>query len=295
MSQPQNPPYRLVVAAGPDYDKTTHQIVEVNGETTSLSSEKGAVQVAVHIKDYNGLPKSCPESHPYFDHELHKSDTLSISLAFKLNTKVNGNDLVFGNDFDHSIKSRLPMGFSIAMNIVKTVIDPSIDGDAYAEKPYLYSPGLATWSQFRIGSKDDSIPAPDTVIEEGASDPAAQRVRDESKMPATSSERKKHFQSQQHREAFDFEAGRYYMADFSTGYINLSDLSLNLPGFRLPVHGLIDYGNHELRYVLKNRKTNEVYFVVVLVVMPFNESIPPEAQRGKNPYGFAEEEWKARA
>lgn len=56
----QHPPYRLVVAAGPSYDKSTHQIVEVNGETVSLSNEKCSVQLAVRVKDYNG------ESHPSF-------------------------------------------------------------------------------------------------------------------------------------------------------------------------------------------------------------------------------------
>lgn len=61
MSQSQNPPYRLVVAAGPSYDKTTHKIVAVNGETTSVSNEKGSAEVAVRIKDYNGtqVPFAC--------------------------------------------------------------------------------------------------------------------------------------------------------------------------------------------------------------------------------------------
>lgn len=70
------------------------------------------------------------------------------------------------------------------------------------------------------------------------------------------------------------------------------DLSLNLPGFRLPVHGLVDRGNYELRYVLKHRKTGEVYFVVVFIVMPFDDSSPPELEKGKNPYSSVEQKWE---
>lgn len=114
------------------------------------------------------------------------------------------------------------------MNIVKTIVDPSIDGDAYAEKPYLYSPGLATWSQLCIGGKADSMPSGDGVIEEGASDQEAQDLRKAISIPLTASGRKKHFQNEQHREAFQYEAGRYYMADFSNAYINFSGkISIN--------------------------------------------------------------------
>lgn len=114
------------------------------------------------------------------------------------------------------------MGFSIAMNIVKTVVDPNIDGDVYAEKPYLYSPGLATWSQLRIGSKDHALLSGHDVVEEGASDEEALGLRKGTSIPATASGRKKHFQNQQHREAFTFQAGRGYLADFSNAYINFS-------------------------------------------------------------------------
>jgi Protein of unknown function (DUF1769) len=32
---------------------------------------------------------------------------------------INGDDLVFGNDFDHPIRDRLPPGFGTAFKIVK--------------------------------------------------------------------------------------------------------------------------------------------------------------------------------
>lgn len=47
----------------------------------------------------------------------------------------------------------------------------------------------------------------------------------------------------------------------------MTDFSLRLPGFSLQVVKYIDEKNHELRYVLKNRKTGEVYFVVLFTLI----------------------------
>ena len=61
------------------------------------------------------------------------------------------------------------------------------------------------------------------------------------------------------------------------------------------MHGLVDRGNYELRYVLKNRKTDEVYFVVVFILVPFEENMSSELEKAGNPYTFAERKWEAHA
>lgn len=48
------PKYRLKVTAGPDYDRATHQQVAVNDKTLHFESERAAVDVGVHIKDFAG-------------------------------------------------------------------------------------------------------------------------------------------------------------------------------------------------------------------------------------------------
>lgn len=47
----------------------------------------------------------------------------------------------------------------------------------------------------------------------------------------------------------------------------LADFSLQLPGFKLHALKYIDEKNHDLRYVLKNRQTGEVYFVVLFTLV----------------------------
>lgn len=107
---------------------------------------------------------------------------------------------------------------------MKWTIDPSLDGDAYADKPYLYSPALATWNQFRIGEKrkkQDALMEKDQVVEEGADGQGAER-RSELQIPDTAQERRKYFQKEDHRTSFEFESGRTYLADFGNPYLSLS-------------------------------------------------------------------------
>lgn len=101
-------------------------------------------------------------------------------------------------------------------------LDPTLDGDAYSDKPYLYSPALATWNQFRVGEKirhGDSLPSVhDKVVEEGA-DGKGKDVRVEHGIPDDINGRRKYFQYEENRKAFEWEAGRLYWADFGNPYL----------------------------------------------------------------------------
>lgn len=44
-------------------------------------------------------------------------------------------------------------------------------------------------------------------------------------------------------------------------------MSIHLPGFTIPVISMIDDKLNELRYVLKNVETDEVYLVVLFTVV----------------------------
>ena len=102
-----------------------------------------------------------------------------------------------------------------------------MDGDAYADKPYLFSPALATCNQFRIGDKickSDEVPTlHDTVVEEGAEGDGAE-VRRNYGIPDTVENRRHHFQSEDARKNFVFEEGRMYLADFGNPYLVFNGL-----------------------------------------------------------------------
>ena len=142
---------------------------------------------------------------------------------------MNGNNLVFGNDFDRPVRDKLPPGFNAALRMVKWMLDPTLDGDAYADKPYLYSPALATWNQLRIGDKiqkSDEVPKMhDIVVEEGADSEDGVQVREKFQIPDTVTGRRHHFQNESNRKAFDFEPGRMYLADFGNPYLDFNGKS----------------------------------------------------------------------
>ncbi|KAI5290245.1 hypothetical protein KEM54_002093 [Ascosphaera aggregata] len=320
---PGKPLYDLQCTAGPAYDLATHGIVPVNAqEAYRIESDLATIDLYVRIQEYTGIPKGSPSTHSYFEHPDHVDDRYSIAIEFTPKKSVSGNDLVFGNDFDRPIRDRMPPGSNYALKIVKWWIDPGLEGDAYADQPYLYGPALSSWNHIKIcglrGEKkeeerdekkvdgpscfdseatceqfggtnakkkgttdevaekeavsDESEPTTQTVqcevIEEGAEGSGIEQ-RECLGIPATPDQRRKFFLNEANREAFTFEAGRIYKADFGNSYISFSvvawtnvlvDFSLRLPGFKVIVTDYIDEKHHELRYVLKNKKTGELYF-----------------------------------
>ncbi|KAI9376698.1 hypothetical protein BJX61DRAFT_538605 [Aspergillus egyptiacus] len=281
--------YRLKVTAGSSYDPETHQEVLVNQpETLHLENEHASTSLTVRIQNYTGFPDNAPQTHPYFSHPLHQKDQYSISFAISFKHPVNGNDLLFGNDFDNPIRDRLPPGFNAALRLVQWTIDPGLDGDAYADKPYLYSPALATWNQLRVGDKLDSkskngggLPdMHDVVVEEGA-EGEGETVREETGVPGTVAARRSYFQSEDVRREWEFEEGRVYMADFGNQYLDFNEFTLRLPGFNINALNYIDEKTQSLRYVLKNRATGDVYFVVLfkLVHVPDGDGDGDQRQR----------------
>ena len=279
--------YRLRVTAGTSYDTSTHRLVPVNAsETLLFENESMILALAVRIKKFTGIPSSSPKTTSYFQHKDHTKDQYSIAFSFIPKKDISGKDLVFGNDFERPIRDRLPPGFNWALNFVKGWIDPGLDGDVYSDKPYLYGPALSSWNVLRIG---DKVPEPaegwkhpgadsfhEDVVEEGG-DGSGEEVRDDLKIPADASSRKKFFLKEENREEFNFEKGRLYQADFGNPYLDFNTFSLKLPGFTLNVIKYVDSKTHELRYTMKNKATDEVYAVVLFTLL-FGEELDELAQ-----------------
>lgn len=288
--------YRLRVTAGPSYDPSTHKIVPVNAsETLTFENDHIILSLAVKIRHFTGYPADSPITSSYFEHALHKSDQYSIAFSFVPKVDIPGSDLVFGNDFDRPLRDRLPPGVNQALKIVKWWIDPGLDGDVYADKPYLYGPALSSWNILRIGDKvvkkdelkdknawkiPNATSFHETVVEEGA-DGSGEEVRKDGSIPADAAARKKHFLTPANRDAFVFEAGRLYQADFGNPYLDFNDFSMKLPGFSLNVLRYIDAKTHELRYTLKNKATDEVYAVVLFTLLFGEELEQVEKEHGK--------------
>ncbi|KAL2024914.1 hypothetical protein VTK56DRAFT_3613 [Thermocarpiscus australiensis] len=191
----------------------------------------------------------------------------------KVNGGVSGADLQFGNDLDHPIRDRLPPGFGTALNIVKWWIDPGLDGDPYADMPYLYGPALSSFNAVHVGEGEHDEEKGGLWFEEGGGEDGVEWRRAIG-APDDARARMKWALRQENKEKWVWEYGRTYGVDFFNPYIDFNEFALRLPGFNLPVikywdgQGLRHHRkrSHRLRYVLRNRSTGQVYLVVLFTL-----------------------------
>ncbi|KAG5951629.1 hypothetical protein E4U53_002663 [Claviceps sorghi] len=285
--------YVLRITAGPSYDTTTHVEVPVNDpEPTSIDGAGAHVELNVRIQNYGGLPLGSPSTSPYFSTEPHarNQDQYSVSLRFtphrrasskdkpscnseeihgadatveKTMDGISGHHLQFGNDFDRPIRDRLPPGFNTALSIVKWWIDPGLDGDAYADKPYLYGPALSSFNTLYVGAGVCDADKGGLWFEEGG-DEDGLKARQAIGMPNDRKARMKWALRNDSKSKWCFEYGKTYGLDFYNPYLDFKNLALRLPGFHLPI---VKYWDGQgLRYVLRNKQTEEVYLVIVFTI-----------------------------
>ncbi|KAK4102377.1 DUF1769-domain-containing protein [Parathielavia hyrcaniae] len=293
--------YTMRVTAGPGYDPASHVEVPVNSPASvRIASELIEADLNVRINNYRrGLPRDAPPSSPYFEREPHRGDGDQYSIAFRFRLGeggegqtepedgnnetapgdgVLGTDLQFGNDFDHPIRDRLPPGFGTAMNIVKWWIDPGLEGDPYADTPYLYGPALSSFNAVHVGEGEQDADKGGLWLEEGG-DEAGMAWREKVGAPGDAKQRMKWALKAGNKEKWTWEYGRTYGVDFFNPYIDFNEFALKLPGFNLPIMKYWDGQGlrqrkrlHRLRYVLRNRSTGQVY-LVVLFTLHLNEDV----------------------
>ncbi|MCJ1373396.1 hypothetical protein MMC20_004624 [Loxospora ochrophaea] len=303
--------YLLRVTAGPTYDPSTHTLVPVNTPApTHITSPHCTASLSVRIQNYRGippplsssrnsthplppgLPRHSPATSPYFTHPAHKHDQYSIAFIFTPHASLSGRALVFGNDFDTPVRDRLPPGTGTAMKIVKWAVDPGLEGDVYADRPWLYGRVGGSVNVLRVGEKgegEEDGNGDGGVLEEGG-DGEGVKVREEAGMPEGAKERRAWF-LKEGGDSWVWEGGRVYRGDFFNGYLDFNgkaranglvgaEFALKLPGFSLsilPYLGKTD----SLRYVMKNKETGDVFFVVVFTLVQKEDVEKVEALAAK--------------
>ncbi|KAL8832646.1 MAG: hypothetical protein Q9170_004806 [Blastenia crenularia] len=303
--------YLLRVTAGPSYDPTSHEIVHVNsGTPTHVKSPLCDANISVRIQNYRGepsglataipmiiahgaigLPRGSPSTSSYFSNPPHTHDQYSIGFSFTPRRTISGKSLVFGNDFEHPVRDRIPPGFTAAFRIVKWAIDPGLDGDVYADKPYLYGNALSSINVLSVGPIVDGngldkiisteAMQGEAAITEGGFD-GGEELRQRLSIPGNAAARQKWFLGGHDRlETWQWEEGRLYKADFFNPYLDFNEFALKLPGFSLKVLGYLG-GEDYLRYVLKEKDTDEVLFVVVFTLLP-KDQVEEEEPRDPQP------------
>ena len=116
---------------------------------------------------------------------------------------------------------------------MKWAIDPGLDGDVYADEPYLYGPVLSSINVLRVGEKisregegaDGEWRIPgyvhEDVIEEGG-DGDGLEVRKRKDVPDGAAQRKHWFLNEEKRKGWEWEEGRIYRGDFFNPFLDFN-------------------------------------------------------------------------
>jgi Protein of unknown function (DUF1769) len=220
--------YFLKVTAGSTY--TTHTPVPINShKPLTIESPAATVQIVVNIRDFRGPPSSnAPSTAPYFEAPSRKSARYSIAFRVIPKKRISGDALILGNDFDQPITKFLPPFFGTALQVVKRLLDPGIDGDPYGQKPYLYGPVLSSVNILKVTKESDQNFGED-VVTECAKGEEAEKLWKDTRIPKDASGRSKFFLHKDNRKKFDFEEGWCYDFDFFNGYLDFNGMNLIQP------------------------------------------------------------------
>ncbi|KAA1108788.1 hypothetical protein PGT21_025690 [Puccinia graminis f. sp. tritici] len=152
---------RFDILAGSSLDELSR--VKVNADRSgplAIKTKSFEGNLTVRMKDfadYNGDIYRDTETN-YFANWTDV--TWSIQIQGRFLQPTSADDCVFGNTFDKPIRDRLPFGTGAALKAI-SYIDPSLENDLYADKPWAWSPLLATMNYIRTERLDaDDSPLP---------------------------------------------------------------------------------------------------------------------------------------
>ncbi|KAJ3033731.1 hypothetical protein HK097_004740, partial [Rhizophlyctis rosea] len=144
--------YILRVRAGASYDPTTLQTAYVNDEQNPIliDTPHFTGYLVVRVLNFNGVtpdPSKPLLPNPASNYFHGRNRRYSISIQGRFKKDWNGDEVIFGTDFDTKI--RTPTGCGLAMKIAKW-LDPALEADLQCEKPWLYSPFVSAMNALAV-------------------------------------------------------------------------------------------------------------------------------------------------
>lgn len=143
--------YIVRVRAGPDYSQEKLRLVHPNDESHPLLIQGPHFTgfLGVRMLSFNGMVDDGKEpiKTPKTTYFKGRNRRYSVILQGRFAQEINGNDILFGVDSD--TPARLPTGVGVAIKIAKW-LDPAVNADVSAPKPYLYSPFLCAMNSLGV-------------------------------------------------------------------------------------------------------------------------------------------------
>ncbi|KAF8985559.1 hypothetical protein BGZ46_003565 [Entomortierella lignicola] len=151
--------FRLRVSAGPSADPKDLKVITVNDDANPMliESDEFIGQIVVRLRNLDkafgyaegqkadGL-KTMPDS-PWFTAPGGDNNLSSVQISGRFKREWKGSDIVFGNQFEKPL--RLPPFSSIALKFIQ-FIDPGLEADIYGDRPWAFSPLIATMNTVNV-------------------------------------------------------------------------------------------------------------------------------------------------
>ena len=133
--------YNLTVKGGPNVDNLSPLSVNNEESPTRIESDLFSGYLLVRMKDFSGSSPDqvCCLSNPKSEYFSSKQRLYTISIQGNFKEDVSGDDLIFGLEFDHPIKT--PPGASIGLRIARW-LEPSLEYEVNGSNPYMIAPGI---------------------------------------------------------------------------------------------------------------------------------------------------------
>ncbi|WWC62235.1 uncharacterized protein I303_104831 [Kwoniella dejecticola CBS 10117] len=263
------PKLRVLVSTQQGYPPSTPCAVN-SAEPTKINTDGFEGDLWVFIEGYNGdLNKGQEDA--YFKVKGREGMSYGIVVRGKYKKPFNADQLVFGNVFEKPIRDNLPWGTSIATKFMYFV-DPTVEADIYADKPWALSPALATMAHLSLrdgdgdgdgGQKGEKKP----YIEEDSLDwieeaVEAMDIPSYSNSNSNSNEdekaqisaRRKWLTKSSNRQLIDVKEDTEVGMEFCNGLLDFNTLSATLPSpFNLQIPLLKYWDGQPVTYVCQDK------------------------------------------
>ncbi|OCF31969.1 hypothetical protein I317_03113 [Kwoniella heveanensis CBS 569] len=225
-------------------------------EPTPLITDGFEGSIWVFVKGYNGDHKA-GDGDEYF--KGRDGISYGIVVKGKFKDDFNADEVLFGNVFEKPIRDNLPWGTSIATKFMYFV-DPTVEADIYADKPWALSPALATMSHLSLASSASSESTNNGVyvtedtgewLEDNGGDTLSYTDTDEK---AQISARRKWLGKKDNRRQITVPKDTFVGMEFCNGLLDFNTLSAQLPPpFSLSIPLLKYWDGQPVTYVCQNR------------------------------------------
>lgn len=255
-------PKRLLIQAGSAHE-VEKKVMPINtGDFMNIKSDIGEFSVMIDIKNFDGSQphknnSTYNRTSPLLEQKASNRPNLRILIEFTPAKDIPGEELIFGNDCEVSIKRNVPTSLiSTGLYFFNWFLNPTITSDLYSDKPYLY--GLALNSFTKLGLKS-LLSLEDFLNGKNEKLPPSLKAD----IPSNPAKRQKYFCNTEKCKEFVFEKEQTYFLMFDSSFISIGDSKYHvaIPTFRnktidIDVHRFSDETLNNFNWTVKQEGAN---------------------------------------